>query len=84
MSYFTKRKLAISSTRRKGMENDDPVKRDVGAPGMRGTAEYKSMPVEAALRELGSSLGGLSEAEVEKRLARPRLLMCSAWTRPAR
>jgi H+-transporting ATPase len=40
----------------------------VGAPAARGTAEYKKIPIEDALRELGSAPGGLTEAEVEKRL----------------
>ena len=44
------------------------TKPGVGAPAAKGTTEYKTMPFEDALRELGSVLEGLSEAEVEKRL----------------
>ncbi len=40
----------------------------VGPTVPRGTADYKTMTVEEALRELGSVLEGLGEAEVEKRL----------------
>ncbi|MGD0727734.1 MAG: plasma-membrane proton-efflux P-type ATPase [Spirochaetia bacterium] len=39
-----------------------------GGPAAIKTTEYKMMPIEEALRELGSGLEGLSEAEVEKRL----------------
>ena len=40
----------------------------VSATAAKKTTEYKAMPIEEALRELGSGLEGLSEAEVEKRL----------------
>jgi len=39
----------------------------VGPTASRGTTEYKAMPIQDALRELGSVLEGLSEAEVEER-----------------
>ncbi len=46
-----------------------PLKTPVASsPDVKGTDEYKVMPIEDALRELGSVLEGLSEAEVEKRL----------------
>jgi H+-transporting ATPase len=39
----------------------------VGATASKGTAKYKTISTEDALRELGSALEGLNEAEVEKR-----------------
>jgi H+-transporting ATPase len=40
----------------------------VSATPAKGTTEYKTMPVEEALRELGSGPEGLSNTEVEERL----------------
>lgn len=50
------------------MEENASAKLGVSATAARGTTEYRTMPIENALRELGSVLEGLSEAEVEKRL----------------
>ena len=50
------------------MKETASAKTTVGHPAIRGTNEYKAMAPEDALRELGSAVEGLSEAEVEKRL----------------
>ena len=50
------------------MEESPSAEPGVDGPAAKGTTEYKTMPIEDALRALGSVVEGLDEAEVEKRL----------------
>jgi len=50
------------------MEKSPSAGPGVSATGAKKTTEYATMPIEVALRALGSGLEGLSEAEVDKRL----------------
>ena len=50
------------------MEESPSAKLGVNGTAVKGTTEYKRMPIEDALRELGSALEGLSDVEVQKRL----------------
>jgi hypothetical protein len=53
---------------RKIMKESPSAELEADAPAVKKTTEYKAMPIEDALRELGSGLEGLSKDEVEKRL----------------
>ncbi len=50
------------------MEESPSAEPGVDGPAAKGTTEYKTMPIEDALRALGSVVEGLDEAEVETRL----------------
>jgi H+-transporting ATPase len=50
------------------MEESPSANLGVNGTAVKGTTEYKAMPIQDALRELGSAHEGLSLAEVEKRL----------------